>query len=266
MICRLETVSFRYAGHTADAVRNVTLGVSEGEHVALVGPNGAGKSTLLRLVTGVLEPRAGHVEVLGRRAGDWKRRELARQLAVVSQESEPDTGISVRELVSMGRHPYVRPWSALGRSDRRVVDSCLSAVDLGELGGRDVGELSGGELQRARLARALAQEPRLLLLDEPTAHLDMGHEMRFLELVAEHTGAQSLTVVSVTHHLNTAARFADRMILLSGGQIVATGPPSEILSPQRLESVFGWPVEIWDLGSLGRHAIPKRREPEEAAR
>ncbi len=265
MICRLDAVSFRYAGQTVDAVRNVTLGVTEGEHVALVGPNGAGKSTLLRLVTGVLAPRTGIVEVLGRRAGEWRRRDLARQMAVVSQTSEPDTGLSVREIVSMGRHPYVRPWSALGRNDRRVVDSCLDAVDLGDLSERDVGELSGGELQRARLARALAQEPRLLLLDEPTAHLDMGHEMRFLELVAERTAEQSLTVISVTHHLNTAARFADRMILLSAGRLVADGPARDVLTPRRLESAFGWPVEIRDLGSLGRHAIPKRREPEGAA-
>jgi iron complex transport system ATP-binding protein len=138
-------------------------------------------------------------------------------------------------------------------------------VDLGDLSERDAGELSGGELQRARLARALAQEPRLLLLDEPTAHLDMGHEMRFLELVAEHTKEQSLTVIAVTHHLNTAARFADRMILLSEGRLVADGPARDVLTPRRLESAFGWPVEIRDLGSLGRHAIPKRREPEEAA-
>jgi len=209
----------------------------------------------------VLPPDVGTAIVLGRPAQDWKRRDMARQVAVVSQAGGVDVRISVRELVSMGRHPYVSPWSALGPGDHAKVDACLGAVDLVGLADRDVGELSGGELQRARLARALAQEPRLLLLDEPTAHLDLGHESRFMELVRQYTIQQSLTVVAVTHHLNVAAQYADRMVLLSSGRVLKQGPPGDVLSPSLLEAAFEWPVDVVDLGDLGRHAIPGRGAP-----
>jgi len=139
-----------------------------------------------------------------------------------------------------------------------VVNSCLEAVDLTELADRDAAALSGGELQRARLARALAQEPRLLLLDEPTAHLDLGHEARFMELVTQYTADRALTVVAVTHHLNVAARYADQMVLVSEGQILRQGTAGEVLHPDLLESAFGWPVDVVDLGDLGRQAIPGR--------
>lgn len=261
MICGLEGVSFRYTGRPESALQEVNLRVAEGTHVALVGPNGAGKSTLLRILTGVIRPDVGTATVLGRRAQDWKRRDMARQVAVVSQAGDVDVRITVRELVSMGRHPYMSPWSPLGTGDHEQVDGCLNAVDLVGLAERDVGELSGGELQRARLARALAQEPRLLLLDEPTAHLDLGHESRFMELVRQYTVHQSLTVVAVTHHLNVAAQYADRMVLLSAGRVLKQGPPGDVLSPRLLEAAFEWPVEVVDLGALGRHAIPGRGVP-----
>lgn len=255
MICGLQSVTFRYEGRQADALTDVSLEVAQGTHVALVGPNGAGKSTLLRLLTGVLRPTAGVATVLGKRAQDWRRRDLARQVAVVSQGGEADVGLTVRELVTMGRYPYVGPWSSLGPEDRRAVEKCLQSVDLADLAGRDIRQLSGGELQRARLARALVQEPRLLLLDEPTAHLDLGHEARFMALVQQYTATQSVTVVAVTHHLNVSARFADRMVLLAGGRVLKQGRPGEVLTPTLLEQAFHWPIEVVDLGELGRHAI-----------
>jgi len=259
MICGLERVSFRYRGRSANALTDVDLEVEEGTHVALVGPNGAGKSTILRLLTGVLTPDVGRATVFGRKARGWKRRDMARQVAVVSQGGEAEVPISVRELVSMGRHPYVSPWSALGSEDHAAVDACLESVDLAELSACDVRELSGGELQRARLARALVQEPRLLLLDEPTAHLDLGHEARFMELVGQYTATQSVTVVAVTHHLNVSARFADQMVLLASGHVLKQGRPDEVLTPSLLEAAFEWPVEVVDLEELGRHAIAGRR-------
>jgi iron complex transport system ATP-binding protein len=262
MICHLDGVSYRYRGRPENALHEVNLEVEEGTHVALVGPNGAGKSTLLRILTGMLRPHVGTATVLGRPAHAWKRRDMARLAAVVSQSGEVDVRISVRDLVSMGRHPYVSPWSPLAPRDHAVVDSCLLEVDLAALADRDVGELSGGELQRARLARALAQEPRLLLLDEPTAHLDLGHEARFMERVRHYTDTQSLTVVAVTHHLNVAARHADRMVLLSAGRVLEQGPPEAVLSPPLLEAAFEWPVDIVDLGELGLQAIPHPRAAE----
>lgn len=255
MICGLDGVTYRYRGRSEDALHGVSLSVEEGTHVALVGPNGAGKSTILRLLTGVLVPRSGVATVLGRNARDWKRREMARRVAVVSQGGEAEVPISVRELVSMGRYPYVPAWSPLRPEDRAAVDACLASVDLGDLATCDVRELSGGELQRARLARALVQEPSLLLLDEPTAHLDLGHEARFMELVRQYTQEQSVTVVAVTHHLNVSARFADRMVLLCSGRVLKQGRPDEVLTPTLLETAFGWPVEVVDLGRHGRYAV-----------
>ena len=258
MICGLDHVTYRYRGRGVDALSDVSLDVNEGTHVALVGPNGAGKSTVLRLLTGVLHPTRGVASVLGRRAQDWRRRDMARQVAVVSQGADAAVALTVRDLVSMGRYPHVGWWGPLRAEDHHAVQACLESVDLVELADRDVRSLSGGELQRARLARALVQEPRLLLLDEPTAHLDLGHEARFMELVRQYTTAQAVTVVAVTHHLNVAARFADRMVLLADGRVIKSGHPEEVLTPPLLERAFDWPIEVVDLGGLGRHAIASR--------
>jgi iron complex transport system ATP-binding protein len=262
VICSLEAVSFRYRGREENALTDIDLAVNEGAHVALVGPNGAGKSTILRILTGMLAPDTGLATVMGRRAQDWKRKSMARRVAVVSQGGEPGIPMSVRELVSMGRYPYVGSWSALRPADLTAVDACLESVDLAQLASCDVRELSGGELQRARLARALVQEPRLLLLDEPTAHLDLGHEARFMELVRQYTTTQGVTVVAVTHHLNVSARFADRMVLLRSGSVLKQGRPDEVLTPALLESAFDWPVDVVDLGTLGRHTIARSQGPD----
>lgn len=259
MICQAQNVSFRYRGSGRNALTDVSLGVERGTHVALVGPNGAGKSTLLRILTGVLPVQDGQVEIQGREVARWRRRDLARTVAVVSQSGELDSDMRVRDLVGLGRNPHVRSWAPLGAEDRGIVEECIEAVDLGPLADRRAGDLSGGELQRARLARALAQEPALLLLDEPTAHLDLGHETRFMDLVSQYTKTQSLTVIAITHHLNTASRYADRMVLLSEGRVEADGSPEEVLQPDLLDGAFGWPVHVADLGPLGRQVIPAPR-------
>ena len=256
MICEIQGASYGYPGGERPALRAIDLAVEAGEQVAIVGPNGAGKSTLLKLLTGLIRPDSGTVQVLGRSPSSWKRREMARHLAVVSQSAEIVEGIAVRDLVRLGRNPYVSPWAALGAEDERVVDRCLAAVELEGLSDRDAGTLSGGELQRARLARALAQDPLLLLLDEPTAHLDLGHESRFMELLQQFVDEQDLTVVCITHHLSVAARYADRMVLMSDGEILVQGPGRQVLVPALLERAFDWPVEVVDLGELGLQAVP----------
>jgi iron complex transport system ATP-binding protein len=266
MICRLRSVSFRYMRRTRDAVAEVSLEADRGEHVAIVGPNGAGKSTVLRLLAGVIRPTAGTALLLDRPVGEWSRRELARRVAVVSQGGVADGPLTVREVVEMGRHPYVRAWAPLGPGDHKAVDEALADVDLSDLADRDVRDLSGGELQRVHLARAFAQQPLLLLLDEPTAHLDMGHEMRLLELVSQKTVNQSLTVISVTHHMNTASRFADRMLLMAGGRVVVSGKPRRVLQPTELERAFAWPVSVLHLEDYGPFVLPgKQREHPEGA-
>lgn len=259
MICRASQASFRYANRPSEALSGVTLDVSVGEHVAIVGPNGAGKSTLLRLLAGVLRPTSGTVRFLDRPASEWPRREFARRVAVVSQAVTAEAPLSVRDVVEMGRHPYLRPWAALSPSDHDMVGEALSSVDLEGLAERPIRELSGGELQRVFLARAFAQEPVLLLLDEPTAHLDMGHEMRFMDLVSQKVVENNITVVSVTHHLNVAARFADRLLLLAGGRVVATGDARDVLQPAPLSRAFDWPVSVMESEAHGPLVLPGRR-------
>lgn len=258
MICEIAGASYAYPGADRQALKGIEFGVEAGEQVAIVGPNGAGKSTLLKLLTGLIRPDSGTVRVLQRSPASWNRREMARSLAVVSQTAEIVEGFSVRDLVRLGRNPYVRPWAPLRARDERVVDRCLAAVDLEGLADRDASTLSGGELQRARLARALAQEPLVLLLDEPTAHLDLGHESRFMELLQQFVDENNFTVIYIMHHLSTAARYADRMVLMSDGEILAEGPSRKVLIPELLGRAFGWPVDVVDLGQLGLHAVPAR--------
>lgn len=258
---RLEGVCFRYPDGVVDAVREVTLRVSAGRHTQLVGPNGAGKSTLFRLMLGRLRPSRGRIELAGRELAAWRARELARRVGVVAPERPPDFPITVREYVEMGRNPYLRPWAALRAADRSAVRSALARVDLEDFADRDVGSLSDGERQRARLARALAQEPEVLLLDEPGAHLDLGHEMQMQALLGGLVRETGMTAVSITHNLNLASRFGDALALLSGGRLVAEGTPREVLTAERVEEAFGWPVRIVDLGELGLQVVPRGRQP-----
>lgn len=253
--CAARDLRFRYRGATEAALRGVGLEVPVGSHAAILGPNGAGKSTLLRLLLGILSPAGGEVRLLGRDPRTWGRRALARRVAVVSQGPPPDLPLRVVEFVAMGRNPWLRPWEAARPRDRRAVERALGRTRLRELAERPIGAVSGGELQRAKLARALAQEPEVLLLDEPTAHLDLGEEVRIFQLVDALVG-EGMTAVTVTHNLGMAVRYADRMAFLAAGRVLAEGPPEAVFRPDVVERAFGWPVEVVDLGPLGRHAVP----------
>lgn len=250
-------VSYRYPGTDRDAVDGVTLSFEEGVHHAVLGPNGAGKSTLVRLALALRRPTRGTVRLAGRPVEDWDRRRIARRVGVVSQEPPAPFPLTVRSFVEMGRNPYVRPWAGLGEEDRTVVERALERVDLSGLAGRGLTDLSGGELQRAKVARALAQEPRTLLLDEPTAHLDLGHRVRIFRLVDRLVREDGLTAVTVTHDLNLASRFAGRMVLLVEGRVVEEGTAEEVIRPGPVERAFGWPVRVEDAGPDGRVVIPR---------
>lgn len=255
-----EGAGFTYPGASRPALVDVDLRVAAGLHTVVLGPNGAGKSTLLRLLLGLLSPDRGRVRLWGRDAAGWGRRELARRIGVVAQEPPPDLPITVREAVTMGRHAYLRPWSSPRERDREAVASALRRTGLASLEDRRLSGLSGGELQRVKLARALAQEPRVLVLDEPTAHLDLGHEMRIFEVVAELVSG-GLTALSVTHNLHLAGRYGEELVLLAGGRVAARGRPAEVYRPDTLEAAFGWPVRVEDLGPLGRQVIPLGAAP-----
>jgi len=230
------------------AVAGVTLRVEPGELVGVVGPNGSGKTTLLRMLLGLLEPTKGRVLAFGRPAAQWKRRDLAQRIGVVSQREEITFPLRVRESVMLGRYPHLGPIGAPREADRSAVERALKRCDVDHMSNRWVGTLSGGEWQRVRIARALAQEPKVLALDEATANLDVRHEMEVFELVAALVRENRIAGVLVTHHVNLAARFADRLVVMHQGAARAVGAPNDVLTREVLEEVFQWPVAMtaWD--------------------
>jgi len=250
----------RYPGAARPALDGVSMDVPDGALYAVLGPNGSGKSTLMKALLGVLRPTSGRARLDGKHAGAWARRELARAVGVVPQAETIAFPLTVRELVAMGRYPHLGALGGEGDADRRAVARALEQCDVAELAARDVTTLSGGELQRVRIARALAQEPRALVLDEPTASLDIRHEMAILELLRASADG-GMTVLVVTHGLDMAARFADRMLLLARGGVAAEGPPLEVMRSEVLERVYRWPIAVTEDPSTGIPRVtPLRRE------
>jgi iron complex transport system ATP-binding protein len=244
LIVAVRDLTCRYAGASRDALREVSLEVSAGEFHAVLGPNGSGKTTLLRAALGLLPPGAGRVEILGRPASDWSRRDLARVVGVVPQREDNLFPQRVRETVLLGRYPHLSLFGGVRAADRAAVERALISCDAADLGERWLWTLSGGEYQRVRLARALAQEPQLLVLDEPTMSLDLRHEMELFELVRGLVDARRLAALMITHHVNLAARFADQVLILADGRVAARGTPGDALTRETVERVFAWPVAV----------------------
>ena len=242
---RVEGLSFSYGGETR-ALRDVSLEVYEREFLAVVGPNGSGKSTLLRALSGVLptQGRTGTIYLDFHRLEDLPPRERARQLAALEQEPQVGFDFTVRELVEWGRHPHrgrLSPWTA---RDEEAVRRALQLLRLEGFAERGITELSGGERRRVFLAMALAQEPHILLLDEPTAHLDLRYQLEILELIRQLVDEANRTAVAALHDLNAALRYADRVAVLARGRLVACGPPREVLTPELVRNVWGVEAEV----------------------
>ena len=237
----LDGVTVHLGGRAV--VRDVTATVERGEWVALIGPNGAGKTTLLRAIAGLL-PHEGTVSLLDRAAAGLDRRERARLLAVVPQTPETPPWLTVAEYVLMGRTPHLGPLAREGAADREAAARALDRLDLDAFAERPLGTLSGGERQRAVVARALAQEAAIVLLDEPTAALDIGHQQQALELLDGLREDDGLTLVAAMHDLTLAAQYADRVLLLSAGCIVADGTPAEVLTEAALAEHYGATVRV----------------------
>ena len=254
----LESVSVTLGG--APIVTRVSLSVDEGEWLTLIGPNGAGKSTLLRSIA-QLVPFAGSIRLDGVDVSRLQRRELARRIAFVPQSPLLPPEMLVRDYVLLGRTPHIATFSTERRSDHEAADRALRRLELLEFAERRLRTLSGGEQQRAVLARALAQEAPVLLLDEPTAALDLGRQQQVLELVAELRLHRSLTVVSAMHELTLAAQYADRLALVSGGRLVASGAPREIATRDLISEHYNATVQIIGEGTEPIAVIPVRRRP-----
>jgi iron complex transport system ATP-binding protein len=240
----LRQVSAAYPSNDQAVLQDVSLVVEPGEMLALIGANGAGKSTLLRIAAGVLQPTRGEALVDDERLSGLTAKERARRIAVVPQESPMPNGVFVHEMVGLGRTPYVRALLGPTSRDRAAVDWAMSVAGVQALAGRFVDELSGGERQRVILARALAQQPRLLLLDEPTANLDLHHQVAMLELVRGLSREQGLGVVAAVHDLQLAALYCDRVALLRGGRLISHGSPEAVLTESLLLEAFGQRVAL----------------------
>lgn len=256
----LENVSYRYPGAMRDALQGVSLAVAPRQFQAVLGPNGSGKTTLVRIALGALAPREGRALIDGRPAAGWRRQDLARIVGVVPQREDNLFPQRVRETVLLGRYAHLSLWGGERPEDHAAVDRALAACDASQLGNRWVWSLSGGEYQRVRIARALAQEPRLLVLDEPAVSLDLKHEMGLFELVRSLVDQQGLGVLMITHDLNLAARFADALLLLNDGRPVASGPPADVLTQEIVEAVFSWPVAMQTIDDRPQ-MIPLRQRP-----
>ncbi|WP_435318168.1 ATP-binding cassette domain-containing protein [Haloarchaeobius sp. TZWSO28] len=221
----------------ATVLDDVSLSVDSGTFVGLVGPNGAGKTTLLRAMSAALTPESGTVEVCGEPIHDLSARAASRQVAVVPQDTTVSFSFPVRDLVAMGRTPHRSRFTTATPEDHRAVDEAIERVDIADLAARPVDELSGGERQKVAIARGLAQETPVLLLDEPTASLDVNHQVETLELVRELV-ADGKTAVAAIHDLSLAARYCDELVLLAGGDVVASGEPDSVLTRPRLRESF----------------------------
>jgi iron complex transport system ATP-binding protein len=241
-ILAAQDITFSYNGHPV--LRDIGVSLRLGELVALLGPNGSGKTTLLKTLCGLLSPQMGHVTWSNGELTALHRREVARRIALVPQELHIPFSFTVREIVLLGRTPHVRPLFGESAHDHSAVELALRLTETTALADRFYGQLSGGEQQRVAIAMALAQEPQVLLLDEPTVHLDINHQSEVLQMVRKLNRERGLTVLATMHDLNLASLYFDRLILLRDGHIVTQGMPREVLSKERVRQVFGAEVAI----------------------
>lgn len=225
--------------HGTPVLRGVDVKVRPGEMVGLIGPNGSGKTTLVRMLSGEEKPDAGTIRLEGRSLSDWSLRERARKIAVLPQEGLPPVPFTVEEVVGMGRHPHQSLWPWADRNDRSVVESVLRRIRLIGDRNRPVHQLSGGERQRVAIAKAMAQDPRVLLLDEPTTYLDISHQLSILDAIRHWQSEQGLAVLAVFHDLNLAAQYCSRLLMIKAGRVVVQGRPKEVIRSAAIREVYG---------------------------
>lgn len=238
-----RNLSFSYDGNTP-TLQNLTFDVRAGEFLSVIGPNGSGKSTLLRLLDRILLPRQGSITLDGQDINTFQRSELARRIAFVSQESGTLFPFTVMEMILMGRAPHARGSLFENEHDRTIALTMMERMDIAHLADHPVTALSGGEKQRVFIARALAQQPEILLLDEPNAHLDIAHQIDVFTILRTLVKESGLTVISVSHDLNLAGTFSNRIAMLVCGSLVTIGSPEEVLTEARIKEVFGTPVLV----------------------
>lgn len=243
----------------APVIRGVSLEASRGSLTAITGPNGSGKSTLVRALLGRVQVHGGTITLAGDELSSLSRREIARRVAVVTQREEPAFPLRVRDFVALGRHAHGGLFFRTAASEDATVEQAMSRADVTSLSARLTNELSGGEWQRVRVARALAQGAPAIVLDEPTTYLDVAHEMSLFELL-ESLAGEGHAVLLVSHQLNLVSRFAARMVLLDSGTVVASGAPADVMTREILEQVYRWPLLVApDAADGSPSLVPLRR-------
>jgi iron complex transport system ATP-binding protein len=225
-------------------IDDLSFAVRQGEFLIIIGPNGSGKTTLIKSMAGLLPIASGRITLHGRPLLRYKRRELARRIAYVAQDTGVDSPFTVRETVLMGRAPYLGMLGVEGREDLALTERAMRFTGIDHLADRRLDSLSGGERQRAQIARAISQQPDTMILDEPTAALDLAHQIRIMELVADLKHRSATTVVMVSHDINLAAMFADRLLLLVDGKKHACGPPAQVIDEDLLEAAYGCALRV----------------------
>jgi cobalamin transport system ATP-binding protein len=259
---QLENVSFAYRDKTV--LGDLTMSLGDGEMIGIVGPNGSGKSTMLKIMSGMIRPRVGTVRLFNKALRDYKRREVARYIAFVPQEMPAAFGYSAGDFVLMGRRPYhgALPFETV--DDEKLARRAMIDTDTDALAERSLTELSGGERQRVVIAAALAQQPSIMLLDEPTASLDLRYQIQIHAILKRLNQNNSITVAVVTHDLNMAALFFPRVVVLSEGRIIADGHPWEVLTPQLVKDVYRVHVDFTTRPGGAPIIVPGIRAPGDA--
>ena len=238
----IQNLSFVY--DTEFVVSGVSLSISFGEFVGIIGPNGAGKSTLLKLIDRILLPKSGEINLQNKPLADYTQKQLAKIIGFVPQNFTTSFSYSAQDIALMGRYPHLSAFFSESADDMRVVENSLKSTDVWQLRKRQFSELSGGEKQRVVLASALAQEPQILLLDEPTSSLDIKYQYQFYSILQELQKSRELTIVVVTHDINLAARYCQRLIILKNGKVIDDGIPQKVITKKQMESVYEVEVEI----------------------
>ncbi|HEY3132347.1 MAG TPA: ABC transporter ATP-binding protein [Acidobacteriota bacterium] len=238
----VEQVSFRYS--SGFALHSIDLEIPQQAFLALIGPNGSGKTTLLRLMSGLLRPESGNIRLNGKVVSDFEPRELARQMAVISSEQFFEFPFSVAQIVAMGRFPHLGRFGKMSAQDWQIVEEALRMTQIQDLSKRPISELSSGERQRVLIARAIAQKPSILMLDEPNAHLDIGHEIEIFRLLQFLNQQHAITVVVVLHNLAAAAAFCKSVALLYQGRLLKYGKPEQVITTEIIRGAYGADVSV----------------------
>jgi iron complex transport system ATP-binding protein len=233
----IRNLGFSY--RDTPVLEDLSFNVRQGDFFIIIGPNGSGKTTLLKNMAGLVKVQAGRVDILGRQIQRYKRKALAKQIAYVPQTGPGDLPYRVADLVLMGRSPYLGMLGMEGEADLAIAGQAMAFTGVDHLAARPLSQLSGGEQQRVSIARAICQEPEIILLDEPTASLDLAHQVNVMDLMESLKNDKGITVIMVSHDINLAAMYGDNLLLLNKGQAVTLGPPGEVLTYPTLEEAYG---------------------------